>query len=409
MARLTVSLAAVAVLVISGVSYGFTYLESGTYGYMVPAYDARSLAMGGAGLASAEGARGLSLNPALLGRTEGIEVAVTGLVAVAEEAREVPLYDSFDGIIAYNTYAMNTGVYDRYSGAVAVEVLTVEAGNGVLHTGVGLGYGPRIEIGYNAHVQFRGSDDLVIYDYYAEGDGGINAFTVGVGQEVVSNMYVGLGIDFLRGDYDRSTRYVFSEYYDYEDEASRFEYDDVSGTRFSLGLLYDRLHRLSLAAVYRTGFELSGTKSARPLGTQEFAVSDFTHKYPGTLALGVQYRPRNLLMTTVSADIEYTGWSSFEDDTMADDPDLDDTVTYRIGVEHAFFDDTMARFGFSYNPSYTDKRSSTAAFSLGLGLDVLGAKVDVGGQVGLREYDYGEERRIRETTTLAMATITHTF
>jgi hypothetical protein len=114
-------------------------------------------------------------------------------------------------------------------------------------------------------------------------------------------------------------------------------------------------------------------------------------------------------MTTVSCDIELTQWSDFEDKTPgATQVELDDTVIYRLGVEHGFFDDTYARFGFAYQPSYADEDNTTAAFSLGLGLDVLGARIDIGGQVGLREYDI-EDGRVRETTTLAMATVTHTF
>jgi len=118
-------------------------------------------------------------------------------------------------------------------------------------------------------------------------------------------------------------------------------------------------------------------------------------------------------MTTVSCDVEYTRWSEFKDDTLTDDPELNDTFTYRLGVEHGFFDDTFARFGFSYQPSYVDERNTTTAFSIGLGLDILGVRVDLGGQVGLREYAIEEEGlenvRVRETTTLAMMTLTHTF
>ena len=79
----------------------------------------------------------------------------------------------------------------------------------------------------------------------------------------------------------------------------------------------------------------------------------------------------------MSLDIEYTRWSEFEDRTTwpvasdwgapsnyseeeglevipVGDADLDDTIEYRLGVEHEFFDDTQARFGFLYCPSYID-------------------------------------------------------
>jgi hypothetical protein len=115
-----------------------------------------------------------------------------------------------------------------------------------------------------------------------------------------------------------------------------------------------------------------------------------------------------MLRTSVSFDVEYALWSDFKDLLTGEHPQLDDTITYRAGVEHSFFDNSLARFGFVYEPSYIDERNTRAAISAGLGLDVLGVRLDIAGQVGVREYDI-EDGRIRETTTLAMATVVHTF
>jgi long-subunit fatty acid transport protein len=234
--------------------------------------------------------------------------------------------------------------------------------------------------------------------------------TIGLGQEVAPDIYVGLGVDLMRGDYETSERWVYPPDSEEENATARAEYNSVSGTRFTLGVLSERYERVDLAAVYRAPFILEGDYDVWPVSPAASSSGDFEYKYPGTLALGLEYHPRNLLMTTVSCDVEFAQWSEFEDRTVGRvrDPKLDDTVTYRIGVEHGFFDNTFARFGFRYQPSYTDKHNTTAAFSLGLGLDLVGVRVDIGGQVGLREYQI-EEGRVRETTTLAMATVTHTF
>jgi hypothetical protein len=93
---------------------------------------------------------------------------------------------------------------------------------------------------------------------------------------------------------------------------------------------------------------------------------------------------------------------------MADDVKLDDTVEYRVGVEHQFYNRSHARFGFAYQPAYFDERTTRAAFSGGLGVDVLGVRLDVAGQIGVRQYDI-DLGRVRETTTLAMATLVHRF
>jgi len=417
MRRLTAAVAVIALAVLSGPASAFTLAEWEGYGYVVPFCDARSLAMGGAGLASTEGAEGLAVNPAQLAKVEGIDVALTGMMVLAEESRETPLHDSFDGVIGYNTYALNTEVYDRYVGAIAFS--PSEAFDAFeWPVAVGFGYGPRLDMSYGYHVQYRDPDyqtepaDKILYDYYIEGDGGVNAFTVGLGQEVSPDVYVGLGLDIMRGDYEMKERWVYPPDSDEEDASSRAEFNQISGARFTLGCLYEGFHRVDLAAVYRAPFTLEGSYDIWPTDIEETASGNFEYKYPGSLALGVEYRPRNLLMTTVSCDIELTQWSDFKDETTGalsrPDTEFDDTVTYRLGVEHAFFDDTFARFGFMYQPSYVDEDNTTAAFSLGLGIDVLGARVDIGGQVGLREYDI-EDGRVRETTTLAMATVTHTF
>jgi hypothetical protein len=421
MRRLTAATAVIALIVLAGNAGAFTLGEWETFGYVMSTYDARSLAMGGAGLASVDGAAGMALNPALLGKTQGIDVALTGIVVLAEEARETPLHDSFDGVIGYNTYALNNSVYDRYTGAIAFNPST-ELSEFDWAPNVGIGYGPRLDMSYGYHVQYRDPDfqtepaDKILYDYYMEGDGGVGAFTVALGQEVTPDIYVGLGVDFLRGDYEVSERWVYPIDSEEEDASLYAEFNDVKGTRFTAGVLVERFHRVDISAVYRAPFTLTGDYDVRPVEPAAASMGEFDHEYPGTFALGFEYHPRNLLMTTVSCDVEYTPWSDFsrsvrpegDDDEDTTDPGLDDTLTYRLGVEHGFFDNTFARFGFSYQPSYVDEGRTTAAFSLGLGLDVLGARVDIGGQVGLREYEM-EDGRVRETTTLAMATVTHTF
>jgi hypothetical protein len=414
MERATVTIALLALLVLAGSASAYNYAEW-RYGNVLPMYDARSLGLGGAGIASADGVRGLSLNPALLGKTEGVELAVSGRVVGAEEARQVLLHDSFDGVIGYNTFALNTAFYDHYGGGVAFR----PAGEFNWAPTVAVGYRPRLDMNYKYHVQYRDPDfqtepaDKILYDYYAEGSGGVDAFTVALGQEVVPDVYVGLGIDILRGDSDRSERWVYPPDSEEENASARAEFNDLAGTQFSLGVLVEKMHRLDVGFVYRPGFtlkgeELDGEYVIVPDSPDSVDAVDFKFEYPQSFALGLQYHPRNIIGTVVSLDVEYTLWSEFKDSLLDEDPDLDDTTVYRLGVEHSFFDTSLARFGFSYEPSYIDKRNTRAGMSAGLGLDILGVRVDLAGQVGVREYDVGGAR-LRETTTLAMVTVVHTF
>jgi len=371
------------------------------YGDVMPSMDARTLAMGGAGIAAADGARGASMNPALLAKTRGIEVSLAIAGVSAEESREAPLYDSFDGIIGYNTYAWNSNLYDRYCATVAVR----PGGSYDWAPAVAVGYRPRLDMNYGYHVQYRNDEDEIEYDFFAEGDGGVNAFSVTLAEEVYPEVYVGLGVDFLQGEYDVEEREVYPS--GVGDTDSRESYHDVSGTQFALGVLVEKLHRVDLALVYRTAVDLEGDYSLRPEGATDPATGSFKHEYPDAFAVGLEFHPRNEIMTTLSFDVEYTRWSEFED-SMGEDPDLDDTVEYRVGVEHKFFNTSHARFGFAYQPSYFDEKTTRAAFSAGLGVDVVGVRVDLAGQLGVRQYDI-DLGRVRETTTLVVATVTHQF
>ena len=437
----TVAVVLLGLVLSCGSAGAFSYPEW-QFGDPIQPMDGRLLAMGGAGLASADGARGIGLNPALIGKTVGIEVVATAYGIAAEEARDVPLHDSFDGVIGDNTYALNTGFYDHYMASVAwkpsrawqqsggfVDVTTIPA--------IAFGYRPRLDMNYTYHVQYRDPDtqtvpnDKILYDYYADGRGGINAFTVALGQEVVDGVYLVFGIDFLRGDFDRRERWVYPPDADDEDAESRAEFDNARGRQFVAGALVERFHRVDVAVVYRSAFKLLiGDYEARFAGIDSLVSGDFRYGYPEAIAIGFEYHPRNLIMTTVSLDVEYTRWSDVTydwipslpaategggetargegPDTIVYDPEFDDTVVYRVGVEHGFYDDTQARFGFVYEPSYVDNRTARTGFCAGVGMNLLGFRLDIGGQLTLREYAH-EDGRIRETTTQAMATIVHTF
>lgn len=400
--------AVLAVLLTCGSAAGFTYAET-SYGNLVYSADARFLAMGGAGMASADGARGLGLNPALVAKTEGLEVAFTGSFLTAEESRSAPVHDSFDGIIADNIYALNTSVYDNYFGAVSWK----PGSDLPWAPAVAVGYAPRYDLNYNYHVQYRDPDtqaqpaDKILYDYYLESDGAINAFTFGLAQEVTNDVYLGIGVDLLRGEYNASERWVYPIDSDEEDVDGAWAFDDVSGTQFTVGLLFEKFHRVDVALVYRSSVELSGDYSTRAAGSDSTHRGTFDYTYPDAVGLGFQYHPRNELLTTVSLDVEYTRWSELEN-SMVEDPDLDDTIEYRLGVEHVFYNENSARFGFMYRPSYFDDETTMSAFSAGVGIDVLGAILDVGGQIGVREYDV-DDGRVRETSTTLAATLVHRF
>jgi hypothetical protein len=421
MRRATALTALAALLLCAGSAWGYTLAEL-YYGSEIDPADGRSLAMGGAGLASADGVRGMAMNPALVAKVEGLQAGFTTMFINAEESRNVPVHDSFDGVIVDNSYALNSALYDRYIGAIAYRAPNADR----WMPAVGLSYRPRLDMGYDYHVQYRDPDsqaepeDRIIEDYYLTSDGGVDALTFSLGQTVMDDVHIGLGIDFLRGSFDVRERWEHPQDSEIEDAAAWSEFDDMSGTQVTLGVLVERFHRVDIACVYRSGYTLDGDYEIRG-AMGDTSSGGFEYEYPSTFALGFEYHPRNEILTAVSFDVEFTQWSEFEDD-LRGDPDFENTVVYRVGVEHGFYDDSYARFGFLYQPAYIDEGVTRTAFSAGLGLDILGVRVDMGGQIGVREYDIEDVRydfvneeftavdaRVRETTSRATFTVVHTF
>ena len=420
MRRATALTALLALLLTAGSAWGYTLAEL-YYGNEILPCDGRSLAMGGTGLASADGVRGMALNPALIAKVEGLQTGVSALFINAEEARNVPVHDSFDGVIVDNTYALNSALYNRYVLAAAYRSPSSDR----WMPAVGVTYHPKRDMSYEYHVQYRDPDsqaepeDKIIEDYFLDSEGGVDALTFTLGQTVVEDVHVGLGVDFMRGSFDVDERWVHPQDSEIEDAQSETSFDDLSGTQVTLGLLVERFHRLDVACVYRSGYTLEGDYEMS--GAFGDSSGGLEYEYPSTFAVGVEFHPRNEILTTVSFDVEYTQWSQFEDE-LRGDPDFEDTIVYRLGVEHGFYDDSYARFGFLYQPAYIDDGVSRTAFSAGLGLDILGLRVDMGAQIGVREYDIEDvrydfvneeftsiEARVRETTSRATVTVVHTF
>jgi len=83
MRRATALTALLALLLTAGSAWGYTLAEL-YYGNEILPCDGRSLAMGGTGLASADGVRGMALNPALIAKVEGLQTGVSALFINAE-------------------------------------------------------------------------------------------------------------------------------------------------------------------------------------------------------------------------------------------------------------------------------------------------------------------------------------
>lgn len=93
------------------------------------------------------------------------------------------------------------------------------------------------------------------------------------------------------------------------------DYTDFEGTNYTFGLLYRPTERLSLGAVYHTGFAADVTYQQvfRSRGGTPFMTFDEERRrmeFPTAIGLGAAYRFRNDKLT-LSLDVTRTSWDSF--------------------------------------------------------------------------------------------------
>jgi hypothetical protein len=401
----------VAVCIFSQQGAAFTYF-SYPYGERIGALDARSLGMGGTGVAFQDNAFALRTNPACLTLIKNFGATSSVQVVKVDEDRAFPYHDAFDGFVGYNTYAMNSNLYGGYGFGV---VKAFQRGN--LPT-VGVAGYPLYDWKYDYFEEVRDEGDLVIGKNVMEHRGGVYAISLGLAERATSWLNLGAALNFLNGDGEFERR----AFGDTLIVLNRQELD-CDGMNFHLGAMAQISPRVRLGLMYRSEVKLEGT--AKFLG-KDIATADSSCvlelTYPYSIAFGFEYRPRNDLTTRLNFDVEFSQWSQFEDKAK-ENLGFDDVWQFAGGVEHKFFLGAPFRFGFRYQPSYQDKQVTTTAVTFGTGFAYENFQIDFGGEVATRtwrqrdlfpeSYHGGVERtgddQVKESQLHAMVTIDYQF
>jgi hypothetical protein len=392
-------------------SGAFTYF-SYPYGEKIGALDARSLSMGGTGVAFQDNAFALGVNPACLSEVKHFGASSSVQLVKVDEDRAFPYHDSFDGFVGFNTYAMNSHLYGGYAFGVAKNF-----DQGPIPTVGVVGY-PVYDWKYDYFEEVRDDNDLFIGNNVMEHRGGIYAISVGLAEKATSWLSLGAALNFLNGDGQFESR----AFGDTIVALDRQEVD-CDGMNVNLGAMAQVSPRIRLGLTYRSEAKLDGTAK---LFSKSFSSPDSSRKleltYPYSIVMGVEYRPRNDLTARLNFDVEFTKWSHFKD-AANDALDFNDVWQFSGGLEHRFFLGHPFRFGFRYQPSYQDKEVTTTAVSFGTGFSLEKFHIDFGGEVGTRSwretdlfpesYYGGVERtgkdRVKESLLRAMVSIDYQF
>ncbi len=396
------------------IAQSYTFYDT-YYGGRITALNARSLSLGHTGVVSEPLA--IALNPALSSEVKNLLLATSLRVTQASENRAFPVHDSFEGFLTYNTYAMNTNYYDDFYFAV------VKGFNHKYLPAIGLAYYPFSNFRYDYEEEIRGQEDpnkdQLLARNLIKASGEINAFSLSLSRGITPWLGVGASLNILRGTAKKS-RETDSLNTPQTDLREVWKNRSLKGSNISLGLTYKPSGRIRFGLSYRSKPTIEGDHHYQDfLG--DSLIADTTLSYsltcPWGVNFGVEYRPRSKLQTRVYLETEFVRWSKLRaepKDTSL--PKLKDVWEIRGGVEHIFFSGIPARFGFLYQPSPFGRDMAVSSFTFGTGFETKGIKIDLGGEIGNREYrqedlfpDGSELRkdRVKESLLKLIATVSY--
>jgi hypothetical protein len=388
---------ALLILLLATSAVGYTLLDLGM-GSQVFQGSAKSGGMGEVFQLTESTPLSLTLNPSLIARSDKLAAYGSYRFMMVEENWSLPVHDSFDALLGYETYAHNRNVYHDGDLSFSTGALPQAAG-----LAFAIGYVPAFDFNYEFHEEVRDRNsqaeplDKLIADAFLESEGMIRSVSLGGAGGYGERFFLGLGVDYLFGDYDVTVRLANMDANKLpcweaapRETAEVFSASDLSGARFRVGATYVVNKRVELAATYTGSAELDGEYSSSggfgaysPWGDGD--GKSFKLKYPASAGFGISYRPRNELRTVVEADVRFTQWSKAENQAL-EELVLDDIYEWFIGVEHIFYNGHPLRFGFNYRPSPADKEAAQAAVTAGSGFDLYGLDLDFSLSIGWRKF-----------------------
>jgi long-subunit fatty acid transport protein len=130
--------------------------------------------------------------------------------------------------------------------------------------------------------------------------------------------------------------------------------------------------RLGLATSTQLGYAVQFTHDTVSAGSMGIQKLDF----PLQQSIGLDYRFQNILEARIFFDFVYTFWEDFKDNW---NPALayDNTINFRGGVEHIFFNKVPFRVGFDYRTLRESKNYSQTLVSIGSGFYLDKVRIDL--------------------------------
>ena len=360
-----------------GTAHGASFLDR-PWGTPEAGLSARSRAMGGAGVALANGAYSLVDNPAILILGDGSHAQAVGGFTRASEIRLVPLFDTFDSFVDEAAIAVNDEVYAALSGGV-----TWDPGRWrglILSAGVLDRMDPRYD--YYDERRTTATSDQIVSERFIRTRGVLRSASIGAAMPVVAGAGVGMALHRWFGTIEDRDALVprAPGTSGRVDALSR----QITGYSVSFGAAWRANERLDAGLCYETAPRLHDDFTRWEEDSIVSAPqSSVEQRLPSRLLFGVAYRPRNTFRTTFALDATYTPWSNLVDPLLPG-VTLLDTWDVHFGLEHVYYNSLPGRIGFRYARSYVLREADRATFTFGLGYRMGRVAVDLSGELGKR-------------------------
>lgn len=347
------------------------------FGNRYGAMDARSFAMGSAGVYNDFRAGGIAENPANLTLMKKFaSLQANAVINRAEDTRMIPLYNSFDNYIDDAVYASNINAYSNFAGAgfVATRVQNMRFGLGAYHHPYASFEGNyREEIRNNRNTDNDGYPEKIAQnDIQNSGNLYKSGMVLSAAYALGDYMDINLGFDYalLAATVDQESTIKWSQWSQNQvgaavilPEYSRIAEWELSGAQMKIGTAMRLGHRFGFAATYipKTTLDIAGTDFTDRDAYRNTArdsilvVLDGERELPSEIKIGLSYFPRNVMRTVFNMDLEMVNY----DDVLAA---LDPVYNFYVGVEHHITHRMPLRLGFqAVNSYFMDSSTGTDA------------------------------------------------
>lgn len=367
--------------ILSTITFGQTYLDF-PIGTNWQFTDARTLGMGGAGIASLGGSASLMHNPATIGlQPAGLHIQLHPTLRKLQETRAYPLYNRIDDVIYQSIYAANNHYFTTWQGGISWKPRK-PLFNHLIAVGAGLFTERNLDYRYNEEVRENVFGDSLLARNQLSYQGTIRRFTVGAVLRIVPWLNLGMQVGILRGNIVHDSTINF--YRGDQNDVRVIQNWNLQNTPvvFSVGTLIRVTPHLSLGSVVQLPYTMR---------YQQFPDNALIAlNFPLQFAIGMEYRARQELQTRLNIDFSYEFWS--RTNSLRDDIPyltlLQDSWAIKAGVEHIFFNKIPFRAGIQYRTSPRDRGTVQTAITAGTGFFGNGWQVDVAGGFSSLEYKY---------------------